>query len=182
MKNYYPKFYIRGLAAHVGQCFEGFDATTVACLLTQSVAGGALWKTEPECPAPRILELRDLKPEYNVQTATDAFVRLRLSTSLTGAQVAKWMKLAALESLEGMKLLLNERYREYCALCGMNYRPIRIPVSVLTPESLREKAEPPAEADSLSLIREWVRLTGITTPVAVAFLDSETEEGGELHV
>ena len=72
-----PCVYIRGKETHVGQCFEGFDASAAAARL---VAGISLntdlidgYEGEYTMP-PSVLKMKDLKTSYNVQTACEAFV------------------------------------------------------------------------------------------------------------
>lgn len=72
-----PCFYIQGKETHVGQCFEGLDASLIAAGLVQRIhlnhefSDG--YRGEYSYP-PSVLKMKDLKPWYNVQTATEAFV------------------------------------------------------------------------------------------------------------
>lgn len=72
-----PCFYIQGKETHVGQCFEGLDASLIAARLVNKIhmnhefCDG--YEGEYTYP-PSVLKMKDLKPWYNVQTATEAFV------------------------------------------------------------------------------------------------------------
>lgn len=72
-----PCFYIQGKETHVGQCFEGFDASTVAAKLVDKINLNMdfsdVYQDEYSYP-PSVLKVKDLKEWYNVQTAAEAFV------------------------------------------------------------------------------------------------------------
>lgn len=72
-----PCFYVQGRETHVGQCFEGFDASMAAAeicrILQLSTDHADVDRGEMSCP-PSVLKLRDLKSWYNVQTAKEALV------------------------------------------------------------------------------------------------------------
>ena len=72
-----PCFYIRGRETHVGQCYEGFCASTTAANLVAELnlnsAYSDGYKGEYSLP-PTVLKMKDLKSWYNVQTAQEAFV------------------------------------------------------------------------------------------------------------
>lgn len=72
-----PCFYIQGKETHVGQCFEGFDASCVAAKLVDTISLNCDfcdgYEEEYTLP-PSVLKVKDLKPWYNVQTAEEAFV------------------------------------------------------------------------------------------------------------
>lgn len=76
-----PCFYVQGLETHVGQCFEGFDASAVIA----EVVGRINYNTEL-CDGyhgeytlpPSVLKMGDLKTAYNVQTAKEAWAYFNL--------------------------------------------------------------------------------------------------------
>ena len=72
-----PCFYIQGKETHVGQCFEGFDATKMGAALVDNISLNTDlcdgYEGEYTLP-PSVLKMKDLKEQYNVQTAFDAFV------------------------------------------------------------------------------------------------------------
>jgi len=71
-----PCVYIHGCETHVGQCFEGFDASVAAAEVVQAVNYNTKlcdgYRGEYTLP-PSVLKLQDLKPSYNVQTAQEAW-------------------------------------------------------------------------------------------------------------
>ena len=71
-----PCVYIRGCETHVGQCFEGFDASVAAADVVQAVNYNTElcdgYRGEYTLP-PSVLKMKDLKPSYNVQTAQEAW-------------------------------------------------------------------------------------------------------------
>lgn len=72
-----PCFYIQGKETHVGQCYEGFDASIVAAKLADKITLNRTFSDGYEGEytyPPSVLKLKDLKPWYNVQTAAEAFV------------------------------------------------------------------------------------------------------------
>ena len=72
-----PCFYILGRETHVGQCFEGLDASLIATKLMEKIEYSSdfadLAKGEMACP-PIALKMKDLKDWYNVQTSKEAFL------------------------------------------------------------------------------------------------------------
>ena len=72
-----PCFYIQGKETHVGQCFEGMDASYTAARLVNRIHLNMdfsdVYDGEASMP-PSVLKMKDLKPWYNVQTAKDSFV------------------------------------------------------------------------------------------------------------
>lgn len=72
-----PCFYIQGKETHVGQCFEGMDASYTAARLVNRIhlnmEFSDVYEGEASLP-PSVLKIKDLKPWYNVQTAKDALV------------------------------------------------------------------------------------------------------------
>lgn len=72
-----PCFYIRGKETHVGQCFEGFDASFLAAAIINELQLSCDYADEnlgEMAPPPSVLKLKDLKDFYNVQTAKEALL------------------------------------------------------------------------------------------------------------
>ena len=72
-----PCFFIQGKETHVGQCFEGMDASYTAAKLVERIHLNMdfsdSYQGEASMP-PSVLKMKDLKTWYNVQTAKEAFV------------------------------------------------------------------------------------------------------------
>ncbi|MGN0427126.1 MAG: M20/M25/M40 family metallo-hydrolase [Agathobacter sp.] len=72
-----PCFYIQGKETHVGQCYEGMDASFLAAELVRKIHLSHdftdAYDGENSYP-PSVLKMKDLKPWYNVQTTKEAFV------------------------------------------------------------------------------------------------------------
>ena len=139
-----PCFYIQGRETHVGQCFEGYDATVVAARLTSEISfhtefcdsyGG-----EYSLP-PVALKLKDLKGWYNVQTAKEALVYFNyfVHNASTNEILSKLKKTAEKAVSDTMKDL-NQNYKDFCELSGKEYVPIPNAWSVLTYEKLYQLA------------------------------------------
>lgn len=140
-----PCFYILGKETHVGQCFEGFDASMIAAELVRIInlnpdfCDG--YNEEYSLP-PSVLKLQDLKPEYNVQTACSAFLYFNLFVhNRSVPDILKLLKNAAGQALENVLASTNGRYRAYCALSGMEFQPIDSPRQVLEYAELFRMAE-----------------------------------------
>lgn len=124
-----PKFYIWGRATHVGQCYEGLCATTIASFIEQ------LMKEKGAVP----VELCDLKPEYNVQTPSDAYVSFEYeqngeSASENGCQEEAYENMleeTAAQACKKMLDMLNTRREEYCRLCNIKYVPYSYDVKII---------------------------------------------------
>ena len=72
-----PCFYVQGKETHVGQCFEGFDASAVAAELVSQIQLSMDFEDTSDGETaypPSVLKMKDLKSWYNVQTAKEAFV------------------------------------------------------------------------------------------------------------
>ena len=73
--------YVLGSPTHAATPFEGVDATQIAAAIVHRATTSSLlaerWN-ETQGPPAVALRLRDLKPEYNVQTAAEAVAELNL--------------------------------------------------------------------------------------------------------
>lgn len=72
-----PCFYIQGKETHVGQCFEGLDASFIAAELVRKIHISHDFIDEYDGEysyPPSVLKLKDLKTWYNVQTTKEAFL------------------------------------------------------------------------------------------------------------
>lgn len=101
-----PCFYVRGQETHVGQCFEGFDAAAAAAAIVQRIHGRTEFSDgyagEYTLP-PSVLQLRDLKAAYNVQTVQEAAVYFNYFVHQESVvSILQRLKRAAEEALAGM--------------------------------------------------------------------------------
>ncbi|MCA9981333.1 MAG: M20/M25/M40 family metallo-hydrolase, partial [Anaerolineales bacterium] len=97
-----PSFYIVGVPTHVGDPFRGIDAGQIAAEIVRRINLNPnlcdRWVREDSLHAgemhldvgvpPISLKIRDLKSEYNVQTASEAFVYINWLTYTTTPAVA----------------------------------------------------------------------------------------------
>lgn len=76
-----PCFYILGKETHVRQYFEGYDSSLAAAELVKQIDSNCDlcdgYKAEYTLP-PTVLKVKDLKRQYNVQTACSSFVYFNL--------------------------------------------------------------------------------------------------------
>ena len=153
-KNYYvymgavgkllPCFYIQGKETHVGQCFEGFDATRVAATLADKInlntdfCDG--YEGEYSLP-PTVLKMKDLKQEYNVQTAFGAFVYFNYFVHNESVEtIIGKLKKVCNEALEEVLDTINKQYKKYCELSKDTYHEISYNYEVCTYDELLQRA------------------------------------------
>ncbi len=120
-----PCFYIFGRETHVGQCFEGFDASLFAAELVKEISLNPDFCDSYRgeyTPPPSVLKIKDLKPQYNVQTAFSAFVYFNFFVhDRPVQQTVKMLKAAAASAFERVTDTVNGRFRRYCSLSGTRY-------------------------------------------------------------
>ncbi len=190
-----PCFYIRGQETHVGQCFEGFDPTTIAAKLTASINLNTdfcdEYKGEYSLP-PVALKMKDLKPWYNVQTAKEALIYFNYFVHNAAMEdiIGKLMEKAR-EAVNETASDRDKNYESFCRLTGKEYTSLGRRCECMTYEKLyelaREKAgdrvddmlkvkRREAEADGIDkreipieLIRELLAEAGIYHPVVVLY-------------
>lgn len=77
-----PCFYVQGLETHVGQCFEGFDASVAIAEIVRALNYNTefcdSYGGEYAMP-PSVLHMHGLKKAYNVQTAKEAWAYFNYS-------------------------------------------------------------------------------------------------------
>lgn len=135
-----PSFYIKGIETHVGQCFNGFDASMVASELIDKIHLNTSlcdeYNGEYTLP-PTVLKCKDLKKSYNVQTAHAAHVYFNyfLHNKNTD-QVLDEMVVCAKEALEETEKKINTRYEQFCKITNTEYVPKQYEKEVLTYEQL----------------------------------------------
>ncbi|MDD6796529.1 MAG: M20/M25/M40 family metallo-hydrolase [Clostridiaceae bacterium] len=139
-----PCFYVQGKETHVGQCFEGFDATKVASTIVNKInlntdfCDG--YEGEYTLP-PTVLKMKDLKKEYNVQTAFDAFVYFNYFVHKENMEsIIQKLRCIAEEAFNEVLKDINIQYKKYCELVKDNYHSLKYKVKVITYEELLKEA------------------------------------------
>lgn len=135
-----PCFYIYGKETHVGQCFEGFDASRAAAELIRLVSLNPAscdgYHEEYTLP-PSVLHMRDLKDFYNVQTAQSAYVYFNYFVHNKSMDVIiEELKAYAKQALENVLKEHNAKYEDFCKLSHIDYQPYSYPLNVLTYDEL----------------------------------------------
>lgn len=177
-----PCFYIRGRETHVGQCYEGFCASTTAANLVAELnlnsAYSDGYKGEYSLP-PTVLKMKDLKSWYNVQTAQEAFVYFNYFVHNAGVdEIVARLKRAGERAFARTAADRQEKYREFCSLTGKEYKEPQQDYEVLTYEELYQRAQGKAaldrELDDLTaqLEREGVDKREIPIPLVQKLLET----------
>lgn len=140
-----PCFYIQGKETHVGQCFEGFDASLTAAELVRNIDLNPHfceeYNGEYTIP-PSVLKVKDLKTEYNVQTSFNSFVYFNYFIHNAYIKdITEKLRQASTDALNNTEKLLNERYQEYCRLTNIPYSKISYKNQVLSYDELVNLAE-----------------------------------------
>lgn len=138
-----PCFYIQGKETHVGQPFEGFDASRIASKLVEKVTLNTafldVYNGEYTLP-PMVLKMKDLKDSYNVQTAFDSFVYFNYlvhNEEITDT-IPKFTKVAQ-DVLDEEMDYLNTQYKHFCELTKTKYKPYSYHPKVYTFAKLKEQ-------------------------------------------
>lgn len=151
-----PCFYIQGKETHVGQCFEGFDASMAASMLVERISLNPDfcegYHGEFTLP-PSVLKIKDLKNQYNVQTAFDALVYFNYFVhNETLEHIIAKLRTAAAEVFEQVLSNLNQQYERFCRLTGDTYKPYHYPVKIYTYEELITRVKTSLGEDALSFL------------------------------
>lgn len=189
-----PSFYIQGKETHVGQCFEGFDASMAATRLVEKInlncdfADG--YEGEYTYP-PSVLKIKDLKPWYNVQTASEAFVYFNYFVhNASMEEITNKLKQAAKEVMEETLVKINKNSKVFCQLGGQYHQDYTYPLYVFTYQELlflakekdrqvEEKLDEIYEAEldkktdkreiPIPVIRYLLQTSGIVSPAIVLY-------------
>lgn len=135
-----PCFYILGKETHVGQCFEGFDASLVASELIKNIDLNTdfceQYNGEYTLP-PSVLKMKDLKKQYNVQTSFSSFVYFNYFIhNASTTEIMQKLRKAANDSMEQVVDLINDRYKKFCELTKIEYGKIDYKRQVLSFDEL----------------------------------------------
>ncbi|MBB5336714.1 M20/M25/M40 family metallo-hydrolase [Pectinatus brassicae] len=190
-----PCIYIKGCETHVGQCFEGFDASVAAAQLVTQINYNTdfcdNYNGEYTLP-PSVLKLKDLKNHYNVQTAQEAFVYFNyfVHAKPTTAILDK-LKQKTKRAMQNTAAKIAAGSQAYAQLSSQKDIPAMHIPQVLTFTELLKKAEAKSNkqlsdailADaqkrntqgedkreiSLALVRQLVNLLDEHEPLAIIF-------------
>lgn len=138
-----PCFYIQGKETHVGQCFEGLDASMIAAELVRRIHLNHDFIDEYEGEytyPPSVLKMKDLKPWYNVQTTGEALVYFNYFVhNATIDAITDKLKKAAEEVMETI-LEMNRRETSVSTKAGIHqHRDYNC--KVMTMKSYMKKSE-----------------------------------------
>lgn len=189
-----PCFYIHGKETHVGQCFEGFDASMLAAMLVEKINLNTEFSDEymGECALPpTVLKMKDLKPWYNVQTAVEAMAYFNYfvhNASMT--EITEKLLDAGKSVVDEFMDKLNDNFKKFCDMSGQEYTKIDYDARVYSYSELLEiarscdefseseidrivKKETEAGVDKreipIEVIRYLLHVTGIKQPVVVMY-------------
>lgn len=191
-----PAFYIHGRETHVGQCFEGLDASAVAAAILDRIQLSRDFcdteGSEATYP-PSVLKIKDLKQWYNVQTAAEALVYFNYYVHEESMDsITKKLLKAAEEAYDSVENHLNEEAQWFFRQRHEPYQSIHYDKKILTYDGLyqitREKCldtDIDAELDRIcqeekakgtdlreipiAMIRYLIETAGITEPVLVLY-------------
>lgn len=140
-----PCFYIQGKETHVGQCFEGFDASMAAAKLVEKINLNCEFsdgfEKEFSYP-PSVLKMKDLKPWYNVQTASQAFVYFNYFVhNASMEEITAKLKKAAEEVMIETLNKVNQMSHKFSELGGQEHKNYSYPLQILTYDELLKKAK-----------------------------------------
>ncbi|NRT72130.1 M20/M25/M40 family metallo-hydrolase [Clostridium beijerinckii] len=140
-----PCFYIQGKETHVAQCFEGFDSSMIASELIKLINLNPKfcdgYKGEFTLP-PSVLKVKDLKPQYNVQTSFTSFVYFNYFIhNASIKEILEKLKEASKKSLDNVLENINENYKEYCKLTNVEYKKIEYKTQVLEYDEVYDLAK-----------------------------------------
>ena len=156
-----PSFHIVGKESHVGEAFKGLDANQIASEIVRNVNLNPLYSDEVDgvvSMPPVTLKLRDLKPEYTVQTTRTAQLYFNYSTcSSTPGEVMLKMKAAAAISFENVLDTLNNHYEEYCDMSGLPYETLPFEPRVMSFQDLVAEVEKEQGQDFGEILEVWMR-------------------------
>lgn len=135
-----PSFYVVGKETHVGDPFGGLDSNELSAALVRNinlnVALSDVLEGEVSVP-PVTLRLKDLKPEYSVQTnrATEVYFNFSTLTSTPDMVLSKLKRMATVSFNEVLEKLTKE-YRHFTTLMNLPFSALPWVEKVMTYEEL----------------------------------------------
>ncbi|MDC7280142.1 M20/M25/M40 family metallo-hydrolase [Butyrivibrio fibrisolvens] len=157
-----PCFYIQGRETHVGQCFEGYDPTTVMAELIKEMnlnpEYSDVYEGEYALP-PTLLKSKDLKGWYNVQTAKEALVYFNYFVLNSDVRdITKKLVSAGDKAVRRASADLNIKYKAFCEKSGKDFQQIKNNWSVMSYEDLYQMVKNHDEYIDKILAEETVKL------------------------
>lgn len=135
-----PCFYIQGKETHVGQCFEGVDASMLAAELVRRInlnfdfSDG--YEGEYSYP-PSVLKMKDLKPWYNVQTPAEAFVYFNYFVHNSSMEeITDKLTQAAKDAFDTVLKNVNEQNQRFSQISKQDCHEYKYETMVCTYEEL----------------------------------------------
>ena len=157
-----PCFYIQGRETHVGQCFEGYDPTTVMAELIKELNLNPEYSDSYEgeyALPPTLLKSKDLKGWYNVQTAKEALVYFNYFVLNSDVRdITKKLVTAGVKAVRRATADLNIKYKGYCEKSGKDFQQIENSWSVMSYEDLYQMVKNQDESIDKILAEETVKL------------------------
>ena len=140
-----PCFYIQGKETHVGQVYEGLDASFMAAKLVEEINFNRNYSDNFEGEwtyPPSVLKMRDLKPWYNVQTPKDAFLLFHYSIHNKSIKdITEQMKAAALKVFKETVAHVNSEFEWFCQKSGQEYKPYSYKENIFSYDELKTLAK-----------------------------------------
>lgn len=190
-----PAFYILGVPTHVGEPFRGLDAGQIAAELVRRINLNSdlcdRWVREDEANPgnmqieigvpPITLQVRDLKSEYNVQTAAESFVYANWLTYTTSPAQALQVMMA--EATAALREALAQRNQQYQRFTQSGAQPEQYTPQVLSYADLCQRVRHALGWQDDVLAFEQL-LNTLATEIDEALLAHETHmgHGGEDEV
>ena len=157
-----PCFYIQGRETHVGQCFEGYDPTTVMAELIKELnlnpEYSDCYEGEYALP-PTLLKSKDLKGWYNVQTAKEALVYFNYFVLNADVRdITKKLVTAGEKAVRRASADLNIKYKAFCEKSGKEFQQIGNIWTVMAYEDLYQMVKNQDESIDKILAEETLKL------------------------
>lgn len=153
-----PSFYVKGKETHVGQPFEGVDACRISAELVKRIHLNTDMCDgyEKEYPSPpAVLQMRDLKLYYSVQTPISSFVYFNYMVhNKSVKEIMDMLKETAQISVDTVIQEMEERYKKYCELAKISYQKLNIQIQILEYKEVYIKAQNCYKGDLDQFIQE----------------------------
>jgi arginine utilization protein RocB len=141
-----PCFYIMGKPTHVSQYFDGLSASLTAAEIVRRLDGNTDYIEDyygEHAQPPTVLKMKDLKPSYDVQTATSAFVYFNyfLLGSPINELIEKF-KAVSRDALDAVLAHTDAQFKSYAGRSDYEeYAEIKLKTQVLSYSELYEIAK-----------------------------------------